>query len=134
MREPAPPVHILALSSLLTLALWITCMCVETPAYRYKCHPHSQTGLSWPLFGLRNIFFIDVVCTQEMGLREEASSGLKVGSGPFWQGIQGSRYEKHGLEGEMQAAWDHVPLAPGKPCSVRKNMVTKGQGFSSLRV
>lgn len=54
-------------------------MCVDTPAYRCKCHRPSQTGLSWPLFGLRDIFPIGVVRSQEEELREEAGSGSESG-------------------------------------------------------
>ena len=141
-RQPEgtwPLVHTLAPSFLLTLALSSTmrgliCMCVDTPAYRYKCHPrpHTQVSLGHSL-GL-GVSYSLAWPSLLSGWKAQGSSLLwfwKWAQGHFWQGILGSRYEKNGVEGEMQAVGNHVPLAPGKPCSMRRDMVRRAQGSSS---
>lgn len=77
-------------------------MYVDTLAYRCKCCPPSQTALSWPLFGLKNIFPIGVVCSQEEGPKEEVGSGSESGLRAILaRNSEVQVHKKNGLEGEM---------------------------------
>lgn len=106
-------------------------MCVETPAHIYKLHSHLHKWLSFGhSLGLRMFFSLVWSALKRQGLGKRPSLALDVSSGTLWQRILGSRYEKPGLEAEMEVESEPIPLAPERSSSVRRKMAREGQGFS----
>lgn len=82
----------------------------------YPC-PHKQASVGHSLdIGTFSSLVLSGLGGQGQGKGDLA---LEMGPGPFWQGILGSSYKKHGFEGEMQAVG--VSLTLGKAWSMRRD-------------
>lgn len=128
------PVHMLAPSSSLTLALsrtawdWCACVCTYTPACTYKHHPyhHKQASLGYYL----DLGMLSSLVWSTLG-REGQERGL------LWE----RKWLRVILAGnsrvQLQDTWScrrnagygwACTLDSGKPCSRRRDMVREGQG------